>query len=70
METLDVIPEISKMVQESSWPGTSYISPVSGKHQSAKLMPSAPPDSVTDLWPINSAKTVEPVSFYTYIYIL
>ena len=67
MESLDIGPGISQMLQGTSGPGSSHISLRAVKPQSKSSMPSgelvAEPDSSTSL----KAKPVEPVSLYTWI---
>jgi len=64
MKTLDFVPKISQMPQETSRPGSSHMWLGSGKQHSNKWIASLLPNAAHTSSPIQNAKPVEPVSFY------
>jgi len=65
MKTLDIVREQLSMTAVTSRPGSSQMRLGSEKPQSHKFRPVLSPDAGTNLMPIQNAKPVEPVSFYT-----
>jgi len=64
MESLDIVPGISQMLQGTSQPGSSHMRLGSGKPQSDTGIPSVAPAMELESLPMLQAKPVEPVSFY------
>ena len=64
IESLDIVPGISQMPQETSWLGSSHITLGSVKLLSKSTIPSGEPAAEYNLPMLLNVKPVEPVSFY------
>jgi hypothetical protein len=64
MESLDIVPGISQMLQGTSGPGSSHFRIRSVQPQSKTSISSLEPATERDMSPLLKAKPVEPVCFY------
>jgi len=62
LETLDIVPRISRMPQCSARPGSSHMRVSSGKPRSPERVTSLPPGAMSDSSLITYATPVQPVS--------
>ena len=64
IETPDLVPEISRMLRDTSRPESRHVGLGAGKPQPPELISSLPPGAPSELSQINYVMPLEPVTFY------